>query len=61
MDTVTSPTKPKQTPHIGVVGYIIAAGVALLLLPLLPLLIALKLIDRARTTETPSVSGGYSR
>lgn len=46
MDTVTEPSGEKQTLHIGVMGYVIAAGVGLLLLPVLPLLIALKLLDR---------------
>lgn len=48
MDTVTRPTEAKQVLHMGVVGYIVLIGVALLLLPLLPLLIVLKLIDMAR-------------
>lgn len=46
MDTVTEPTGEKQTIHINVVGYVIAGGVALLLLPVVPLLLVLKLLDR---------------
>jgi hypothetical protein len=45
-DTVTEPSGEKETVHINVVGYIIAGGVALLLLPVLPLLLVLKLLDR---------------
>jgi hypothetical protein len=46
METVTEPTGESQTLHIGVVGYVIAAGVGLLLLPVVPLLIVLRLLDR---------------
>lgn len=48
MDTVSPPTSPKEVMHMGVVGYVLAAGMLLLLLPLLPLLVALKLFDMAR-------------
>jgi len=59
MDTVTEPTNPNQTPHIGVMGYIIAGGIGLLLLPLLPFLLLLRLIGRSGDEQ--SVSGDYGR
>ncbi|MFW6018162.1 MAG: hypothetical protein ACOCPX_05020 [Halapricum sp.] len=52
-DTVSRLGGPKQVLHMGLMGYIIAFGVALLLLPLLPLLIALKLIDVVRRARAP--------
>jgi hypothetical protein len=48
MDTVTPPTNPKEVLHMGLVGYLLAAGMVLILLPLLPLLLVLKLLDMAR-------------
>lgn len=44
--TVTTPTKGTNRPDMNVVGYIIAAGVLLVLVPVLPLIIVLELIDR---------------
>jgi len=49
MDTVTPPTSKKEVMHMGLTGYIIAACLLLVALPLLPLLIALKLLDMARS------------
>lgn len=48
MDTVTPPTSKKEVMHMGLTGYIIAACLLLVMLPLLPLLIGLKLLDMAR-------------
>mgnify|MGYP000049371756 CR=1 FL=1 len=53
-ESITRTSGPKRVLHMGVVGYIIGLGVALLLLPLLPIFIALKLIDsvgRSRSTQ----------
>ena len=47
--TVTSPTKGKNRGDMNAVGYIIAAGVLLLLVPVLPLIIVLEIVDRLTT------------
>jgi hypothetical protein len=54
MDSVTEPTDEKQTPHVNVVGYIIAGGVGLLLLPLLPFLLLLRLVGRSGDEQSVS-------
>lgn len=48
MDTVTPLPGKSETTHVGVVGYVLAAGVALLMLPLLPFLAVLALAARLR-------------
>ncbi|MCU4717123.1 hypothetical protein [Halapricum hydrolyticum] len=52
-DTVSRAGGPKQVLQMGIMGYVIALGVALLLLPLLPIFIALKLIDVLRRPRSP--------
>lgn len=49
MDTVTSLPGRHEVLHMGVVGYILGLGALLMLLPLAPLLIVLKLYDMARS------------
>lgn len=44
--TVTSPTKGKNRGDMNAVGYIIAAGVLLVLIPVLPLIIVLEIVER---------------
>lgn len=52
-DTVSHTGGPKQVLQMGIMGYVIALGVALLLLPLLPIFIALRLIDVMRRSRSP--------
>lgn len=48
-DTVTTPTAGTTRLGMNVVGYIIGIGVFLLLIPVLPLLVVLELVDRFST------------
>lgn len=48
MDTVTPPTSKKEVMHMGLTGYIIGACLVLVMFPLLPLLVGLKLLDVIR-------------
>ncbi|QSG06924.1 hypothetical protein [Halapricum desulfuricans] len=52
-DTIARVSGAKQVLHMDIVGYVIALGVALLLLPLLPLMAALKLVDVVRRSRPP--------
>ncbi len=45
-ESIARSSGAKRVLHINFIGYLIGFGVALLLLPLLPIFIALKLIDR---------------
>ncbi|QSG09798.1 hypothetical protein [Halapricum desulfuricans] len=47
-NTIARESGAKQVLQMGIIGCVIALGVALLLLPLLPLLAALKLVDMLR-------------
>lgn len=52
MDTVTQLPGKSETTHIGVVGYVLLAGVALLALPLLPFLALVVLFDRLGSDDS---------
>lgn len=45
-DTVLPSRGMKSTPHMNAIGLVIAAGIALVLLPVLPLLVVMYLLGR---------------
>jgi hypothetical protein len=51
MDTVTAIPGTKEVLHMGVAGYVIALGVLLLLLPVLPLIVILWLFSSDRNED----------
>lgn len=53
-DTVTTPTEGTTRLGMNVVGYIIGIGVFLLLIPVLPLIAVMELVDRLSGDEGES-------
>lgn len=54
--TVTRSTPFDPKPEMSAVGYLVAAGTLLLLIPLLPFLAVLWLLDRLRGGEEPAAT-----
>lgn len=61
--TVTEKPEASPRPDMSVIGYVVAAGSLLLLLPVLPVVALVRLYDRLRSTgpEDPSVDVEYER
>lgn len=53
-DTVLRPRGMTSIPHMNAIGYTIAAGIAIALLPLLPFLVAMYLLGK-RWSSRPEV------
>lgn len=52
-DTVTSQREFHSKDGMGVVGYLVAIPIALILLPLLPIVLLIKLVDMVAGSDEP--------
>jgi len=52
-ESIARSSGAKRVLHINFIGYLIGLGVALLLLPFLPIYLALRAIDRVRRSRSP--------
>jgi hypothetical protein len=55
--SVTPPTPSSNVPEITLTGYILAAGIGFLLLPLLPFIAVLWLIQKLTTSDEKEFAG----
>lgn len=56
-DTVLPTRGMTSIPHMNAIGFLIAAGIAILLLPVLPLLIVLYLMGKRTGSQGPRFQG----
>ena len=57
-EAATQPTRARPKPEMSAIGYLVAAGSLLLLLPILPFLAVLWIADRLRGGREPGEDGG---